>query len=321
MAAAVVLGAPAAALAAPAPQGSGLPDAGVLVVGGAPVADASWPSIVALVPVGGAPELSTFCAGHADRSHRRPDRRPLRRRRRRHGEAGRLDRGAARGGGPPGPRRAHRGLRDPRPPGLPRGGRRPRRGPAGALRAPRPPPSRPTPPPARRTPTRSAPARSPDGARRVRTPPLYPTRLVAAPVTIFASARCREMLGGAFHTGGALCAGRPEGGVDTCSGDSGGPLRDATGLVVGITSWGVGCGRPGLPGIYTRISAVATWVARAHGRSGRFAVARGIARPGPPRPRAGRPRPARGDDPAALPAARPGREHARGDRRPLGCPA
>jgi secreted trypsin-like serine protease len=91
----------------------------------------------------------------------------------------------------------------------------------------------------------------------------YPTRLVSATLTIFTRARCRQMLGAAFHLGGALCAGRPEGGVDTCAGDSGGPLRDETGLVVGVTSWGVGCGRSGLPGVYTRVSAISAWIAGA----------------------------------------------------------
>ena len=86
------------------------------------------------------------------------------------------------------------------------------------------------------------------------------TRLLAAPVTIFTAARCVGFLGAAFPGAEAICAGRPEGGVDTCSGDSGGPLRDATGLVVGITSFGVGCGRPGRPGVYTRVSAAAPWI-------------------------------------------------------------
>jgi hypothetical protein len=50
-----------------------------------------------------------------------------------------------------------------------------------------------------------------------------------------------------------LCAGRDVGGIDTCQGDSGGPLT-RSGQLTGITSWGTGCARPNLFGIYTRLS-------------------------------------------------------------------
>ena len=55
-----------------------------------------------------------------------------------------------------------------------------------------------------------------------------------------------------------VCAGFPQGGVDTCQGDSGGPMfgRDAAGAlkVVGATSFGEGCARPGKPGVYARVA-------------------------------------------------------------------
>jgi secreted trypsin-like serine protease len=56
-----------------------------------------------------------------------------------------------------------------------------------------------------------------------------------------------------------LCAGYPaDGKRDACYGDSGGPLlrRDAYGewLQVGVVSWGIGCARPGLAGVYTQLS-------------------------------------------------------------------
>lgn len=50
-----------------------------------------------------------------------------------------------------------------------------------------------------------------------------------------------------------VCAGDSAGERDACYGDSGGPLV-ADGELVGITSWGTGCARPGLPGVYVRIS-------------------------------------------------------------------
>lgn len=50
-----------------------------------------------------------------------------------------------------------------------------------------------------------------------------------------------------------LCAGRDSGGIDTCQGDSGGPLTRGS-VLTGITSWGNGCARPNLFGVYTRVS-------------------------------------------------------------------
>ncbi|KAF5294341.1 hypothetical protein FQR65_LT10794 [Abscondita terminalis] len=49
------------------------------------------------------------------------------------------------------------------------------------------------------------------------------------------------------------CYSFPGGNKDACQGDSGGPLV-SNGVQVGIVSWGIGCGKPNYPGVYTRIS-------------------------------------------------------------------
>ncbi|CAF0932506.1 unnamed protein product [Brachionus calyciflorus] len=64
-----------------------------------------------------------------------------------------------------------------------------------------------------------------------------------------------------------IYAGDFNGGKDTCQGDSGGPLfiKDSFDgsqkyILVGITSFGVGCGTPGKYGGYTRVSAFLNWI-------------------------------------------------------------
>jgi hypothetical protein len=82
---------------------------------------------------------------------------------------------------------------------------------------------------------------------------------------IVSDAECLAAHPGTEHVETQLCAGVAEGGVDSCYGDSGGPLlvRDAEAgrwLHVGITSWGQGCARPGTPGVYARTSRLASWI-------------------------------------------------------------
>ncbi|MFS8831735.1 trypsin-like serine protease, partial [Synechococcus sp. R8-2] len=60
-----------------------------------------------------------------------------------------------------------------------------------------------------------------------------------------------------------LCAGFPQGGVDACKGDSGGPLIVSSGTgfaLAGITSFGAGCAQPNFYGVYTRVSSFAGFV-------------------------------------------------------------
>jgi secreted trypsin-like serine protease len=82
----------------------------------------------------------------------------------------------------------------------------------------------------------------------------FPTRLHEVEVPVVSDGDCAVSYGPDFHPNEMLCAGEP--GQDTCQGDSGGPLVVPDGgdwLQIGITSFGLGCGVPGFPGVYTEV--------------------------------------------------------------------
>ena len=97
-----------------------------------------------------------------------------------------------------------------------------------------------------------------------------PDNLQEARVPITTDAYCAGAYSD-FDPKTMVCAGFPEGGVDTCQGDSGGPMfgRTSAGAlrVVGTTSFGEGCARPGKPGVYARVAddTLRPWIAQTTG--------------------------------------------------------
>jgi len=80
-------------------------------------------------------------------------------------------------------------------------------------------------------------------------------------VPIMTDAVCRSYYGNSQVHDSMICAGFPNGGKDSCQGDSGGPLVCSGGsYLCGIVSWGIGCARPGYPGVYTEVSHFRTWI-------------------------------------------------------------
>ena len=84
---------------------------------------------------------------------------------------------------------------------------------------------------------------------------VYSDDLIHAPVRVQSRKKCNENYSrhGVAITENMLCAGYDRGGVDTCQGESGGPLVVRVGSewkLLGVTSKGRGCARPGLYGVY-----------------------------------------------------------------------
>jgi len=89
------------------------------------------------------------------------------------------------------------------------------------------------------------------------------TTLQQVDVKIVDHATCqrgfRQQNGPSINNAIQVCA--ADTGKDSCNGDSGGPLFDATtNTQYGIVSFGIGCALPGLPGVYTRVSAYHGWI-------------------------------------------------------------
>jgi len=93
--------------------------------------------------------------------------------------------------------------------------------------------------------------------------------LLEAELDIVADRRCEALYrqeGDAVFGATQVCAGVDRGHIDACYGDSGGPLvvpiddESTEWRLVGVVSWGAGCGQPLRPTIYTEVAAFADWL-------------------------------------------------------------
>ncbi|XP_009899932.2 tissue-type plasminogen activator isoform X2 [Dryobates pubescens] len=94
--------------------------------------------------------------------------------------------------------------------------------------------------------------------------PFYSEQLKEGHVRLFPASRCTaQHLDNRTVTDNMLCAGDTRNLDDACKGDSGGPLvcmREERMFLIGIISWGIGCGRKDKPGVYTNVSRYLDWI-------------------------------------------------------------
>lgn len=81
--------------------------------------------------------------------------------------------------------------------------------------------------------------------------------LLKASIPLKSHKECRQLVEGGRITDAMVCAGGES--KDSCQGDSGGPLLIDNKLA-GIVSWGDGCGRSGVPGVYTNLAFLKKWL-------------------------------------------------------------
>jgi len=100
-----------------------------------------------------------------------------------------------------------------------------------------------------------------------------PSILQQAEMKVISAEFCQLMFNGqgrkeTIYNDTMFCAGTAKGGIDSCQGDSGGPfvvpLNDDSSnqryQLAGIVSWGIGCAKTGLPGVYTKVSNYIDWI-------------------------------------------------------------
>uniref|UniRef100_A0A8C9YFA9 Plasminogen activator n=1 Tax=Sander lucioperca TaxID=283035 RepID=A0A8C9YFA9_SANLU len=92
----------------------------------------------------------------------------------------------------------------------------------------------------------------------------YSERVKRGYVRLWPKERCvPDVLSGRTVTSNMLCAGDTRGLDDACKGDSGGPLvcrNNNKMTLMGVISWGDGCGQKDKPGVYTRVTHYINWI-------------------------------------------------------------
>ena len=87
--------------------------------------------------------------------------------------------------------------------------------------------------------------------------------LQRAEVKLQKDSTCQSVLGEKYNSSIMVCAGVASGDRDACDGDSGGPLYQIEAsdvFLIGVTSFGEGCAREGMYGVYTRLSSYSNWI-------------------------------------------------------------
>lgn len=84
--------------------------------------------------------------------------------------------------------------------------------------------------------------------------------LIKVDIPVVARDTCNKIYKGLVSEN-MICAAAPEGGKGTCRGDSGGPIKDVkSGEIVGVMSWGEGCGQADKPSVYMRLGSLLEFI-------------------------------------------------------------
>jgi secreted trypsin-like serine protease len=92
-----------------------------------------------------------------------------------------------------------------------------------------------------------------------------PTALQQVQVPLRTNAECQQGYSTTI-TANMVCAGLDAGQLDSCQGDSGGPLMVRSSAAgpwqqAGVVSFGIGCARAGIFGVYSRVARYRDWIA------------------------------------------------------------